>query len=115
MSFAAVMVAVLFMPAPARAAISTDYMARECKVSTVIGHRGTTVRGIKENSMAAFKKAVADGATVIEIDIHRTGTYKDPKTKKKVYKWVIAHDASIRGRSIKKTSYPTLKNSTHNS
>lgn len=109
MFFAAVMVAVLGIPARTNAIVSNDAIARECKVSTVIGHRGTTAQGVRENSMAAFKKAVADGATVIEIDIHRTGTYKDPKTKKKVYKWVIAHDSRIKGRSIKKTSYPTLK------
>lgn len=74
-------------------------LAQRCLVTTAMGHRGTASRGVKQNSLAAFQLAAAQGVKVLEFDIHRT---KDGQ-------WVVYHDAKIKGRSIKKNTYKTLR------
>ena|GEM_PF-3101779 len=85
---------------PANAAvISQSVKAQRCQNTTVMGHRGTSARGVKENSLAAFRLAAAQGIKTLEFDIHRT---KDGQ-------WVVNHDATIKGHKISKTTYKQLK------
>lgn len=85
--------------ASAAAIADAKLLASRCVTTTVVGHRGTVSAGVHENTLPAFKRAIADGAKVIEFDIHRT---KDGQ-------WVIAHDKKIKGKTISKTKYKTLK------
>ena len=74
-----------------------------CPVS-VVGHRGTDAGGVRNNTIAAFVRAAADGADVLELDIHRTRADSSGRGT-----WVVNHDATIEGRAIARTSYATLK------
>jgi glycerophosphoryl diester phosphodiesterase len=47
----------------------------------LFGHRGASAR-LPENTMEAFRKALEDGATALEMDLHRTGDGH----------FVVAHD-----------------------
>ncbi len=78
---------------------SQPVMAKRCSATTVMGHRGTSAKGVKENSLAAFRLAAAQGIKALEFDIHRT---KDGQ-------WVVNHDPTIKGRKISKNTYKQLK------
>ncbi len=77
-----------------------------CASTTLIGHRGTNDGVARNNTVAAFQKAAADKAAVIELDIHRT---KPDASGSGV--WVVNHDSTLNGYTISKTSYATLKKS----
>jgi glycerophosphoryl diester phosphodiesterase len=58
---------------------------------TMVAHRGGGEDGVSENSLAAFRKAIADGAEVLETDIQWTkSTPEDPNGVP-----VLMHDQSI--------------------
>jgi glycerophosphoryl diester phosphodiesterase len=52
----------------------------------LFGHRGAPATGLSENSIASFARALADGATALETDVHTT---KDGLV-------VCAHDPTLR-------------------
>lgn len=81
------------------AAVSNEVLAARCSSATVMGHRGTSANGVKENSLAAFKLAANQGIKALEFDIHRT---KDGY-------WVVNHDKTIKGHKISKKTYKQLK------
>lgn len=70
----------------------------------VVGHRGVDAGAARDNTVAAFRQAVADGADVIEMDIRRTAP--DDKGHST---WVVNHDATIRGHRISRTTFQNLK------
>ena len=74
-----------------------------CDSAVLIGHRGTTVGVTRNNSLAAFQRAVADGAETIEMDIHRTKPINGSGT------WVVWHDKTIQGKKITDYTYAQLK------
>lgn len=96
----ALIVAVLPAQTGAVAATTT------CASVTVIGHRGTDVGVVRNNTVAAFQKAAADKAAVIEMDIRRTLPDASGSGT-----WVVSHDATLNGYTISKTPYATLKKS----
>lgn len=57
----------------------------------LFGHRGAPATGLPENSIASFARALADGATALESDVHRT---RDGHI-------VISHDPDVRGLVIR--------------
>jgi len=70
----------------------------------VVGHRGTDAGVARDNTVAAFRQAVADGADVVEMDIRRTAPDDQGHTT-----WVVNHDTTIRGHRISRTTFQTLK------
>ena len=74
-----------------------------CDRALLIGHRGTTIGVVRNNSLPAFQRAVADGAEVIEMDIRRTKPINGSGT------WIVWHDSTIRGRKITDYTYAQLK------
>lgn len=74
-----------------------------CEQALLIGHRGTTIGVTRNNSLAAFQKAVADGAESIEMDIHRTKPINGSGT------WVVWHDKTIQGKAITNYTFAQLK------
>ena len=70
----------------------------------VVGHRGTDAGVARDNTIAAFRQAIADGADVVEMDIRRTAPDDQGHPI-----WVVNHDATIRGHRISRTSFQTLK------
>ena len=70
----------------------------------VVGHRGTDAGVARDNTVAAFQQAVADGADVVEMDIRRTAPDDHGDAV-----WVVNHDATIRGHRISRTTFQTLK------
>lgn len=80
--------------------------ATACTTVTDIGHRGTDVGVARNNTVAAFQKAAADKAAVIELDIHRTKPDASGSGT-----WVVNHDSVLNGYTISKTPYATLKKS----
>jgi glycerophosphoryl diester phosphodiesterase len=70
----------------------------------VVGHRGTEAGVARNNTVAAFRQAVADGADVIEMDLRRTAPDDQGHPT-----WVVNHDATIRGHRISRTTFQTLK------
>ena len=70
----------------------------------VVGHRGTDAGVARDNTVAAFRQAVADGADVVEMDIRRTAPDDQGHPT-----WVVNHDATIRGHRISRTTFQTLK------
>lgn len=99
----ALLVSIFVQTRPVDAVSAAAYATARCKTTTIVGHRGATAPGIRNNSLAAFKYAVASGAKVVEFDIHRT------KSGKGGAQWVVYHDKKIKGHTISKTSYKTLK------
>jgi len=83
--------------------VVTDSPVSGCSFR-VVGHRGTDVGVARDNTIAAFRQAIADGADVVEMDIRRTapGDQGHPV-------WVVNHDAAIQGHRISRTSFQTLK------
>lgn len=85
-----------------------------CSSVQLVGHRGTNQGNVRGNTLPALKKAVADGADALEIDIHRTKPTKNPKTKKKSGVWVLNHDATVvrtvNGKNVSKTIAKTTYN-----
>ena len=57
----------------------------------MFGHRGAPATGLPENSYASFARALADGATALETDAHRT---EDGVV-------VLSHDPVVRGVEIR--------------
>ena len=70
----------------------------------VVGHRGTDAGVARNNTVAAFRQAVADGADLVEMDIRRTAPDDQGHST-----WVVNHDATIRGHQISRTTFKTLK------
>ena len=70
----------------------------------VVGHRGTDAGVARDNTVAAFRQAVADGADVVEMDIRRTAPDDQGHPT-----WVVNHDATIRGHRISRTTFKTLR------
>lgn len=95
--------AVTFTANPVSAAVSPVVAPLPCEQATLIGHRGTNVGVSRNNSLAAFQRAVADGAETIEMDIHRTKPIDGSGT------WVIWHDKAIQGKTIANYTYAQLK------
>ena len=81
----------------------TDSPLSACSFQ-VVGHRGTDAGVARDNTVAAFRQAVADGADVVEIDIRRTAPDDQGHPT-----WVVNHDATIRGHQISRTTFQTLK------
>lgn len=100
---AALLVSLVAVNGSVSAVATSDLAIKRCSTTSVVGHRGTVSGGVKENTLAAFKAAVAGGAKEIEFDIHRT------KPEKGTGQWIIYHDKKIKGRTISKTKYSTLK------
>lgn len=90
---------------PAETPVAPADQVRSACSFEVIGHRGTDTGVARDNTVAAFRKAVAAGADLVELDIHRTAP--DDQGHRT---WVISHDPTIRGRQISTTTYRTLKN-----
>jgi glycerophosphoryl diester phosphodiesterase len=57
---------------------------------TVVAHRGAWGPGVRENSLAAFERAIELGADMIEFDVRRT---RDGQL-------IIFHDAKLAGRAV---------------
>ena len=70
----------------------------------VVGHRGTDAGVARDNTVGAFRQAVADGADVVEMDIRRTAPDDQGHST-----WVVNHDATIRGHRISRTTFQTLR------
>ena len=70
----------------------------------VVGHRGTDAGVARNNTVAAFRQAIADGAEVVEMDIRRTAPDDQGHST-----WVVNHDATVRGHRISRTTFQTLK------
>jgi glycerophosphoryl diester phosphodiesterase len=68
-------------------------------VPLLYGHRGAPATGLPENTIASFQRALDDGATAIETDVHRT---KDGVV-------VVAHDAVQHGVTIAQATLAELK------
>ena len=85
------------------AAAATDSPLSACSFR-VVGHRGTDAGVDRNNTIAAFRQAIADGADVVEMDIRRTAPDDQGQPT-----WVVNHDATIRGHRISRTSFQTLK------
>jgi glycerophosphoryl diester phosphodiesterase len=78
-------------------------------VALLYGHRGAPGTGERENTLASFKRALDDGATALESDVHRT---KDGHV-------VLSHDADlsrvfrkallIRDSTLAELQLPTLR------
>lgn len=100
---AALSVALIVVMLPAQTGAVT---AVACTTVTNIGHRGTDVGVARNNTVAAFQKAAADKAAVIELDIRRTLPDASGSGT-----WVVNHDATLNGYTISKTLYTTLKRS----
>jgi glycerophosphoryl diester phosphodiesterase len=62
-----------------------DSEPRSCQAVVNVAHRGGIVPGTPENTLAAFRQAIAHGAQVIEIDLRGT---KDGAI-------VVMHDATV--------------------
>ena len=92
---------VAMLPLQTRAAAVTT-----CTTVTVVGHRGTDVGVARNNTVAAFQKAAADKAAVIELDVQRTKPDASGSGT-----WVVSHDSTLNGYTISKTPYATLKKS----
>lgn len=60
----------------------------------IFGHRGYPTGNIVENTIRAFKSAFEVGCDGIELDVHLS---QDKK-------WIVYHDSSLAGLSIKNTS-----------
>ncbi len=80
-----------------------DPILLPCDRALLIGHRGTTIGVARNNSLVAFQRAVADGAEVLEMDIHRTKPINGSGT------WVVWHDKTIQGKKITDYTYSQLK------
>lgn len=102
-SSALMAVSLLTLSFPGVANAITNPTALPCERALLIGHRGTTIGVTRNNSLPAFQRAVADGAEVIEFDIHRTKPVNGSGT------WVIWHDTSINGKKITDYTYTQLK------
>lgn len=100
----ALVVSAVAWPVVPQAEAVNSTAAMRCLGTTVVGHRGASGSNFKENTIPAFRHAIASGAKVIEFDIHRT-----KKSKGSPAVWVVYHDKKIKGRTISKTSYKTLK------
>lgn len=91
----------IYQPSIIHAADSPTPIA--CEQALLIGHRGTNVGVARSNSLAAFQKAVADGAEMIELDIQRTKPVNGSGT------WIVWHDSTIQGKKITSYTYSQLK------
>lgn len=96
-------VTAITLPLSGGADAITQPISLPCQRTLLIGHRGTSTAVARNNSMAAFQRAVADGAEVVELDIHRTKPVKGKGT------WVVWHDKYIKGKKISKHTYEQLK------
>ena len=94
---------ILTPPFAGHAGAATATNVPACQAVLLIGHRGTSVGVARNNSLAAFKRAVADGAEMIEMDIRRTKPVNGSGT------WVVWHDATIKGKKITSYTYAQLK------
>jgi glycerophosphoryl diester phosphodiesterase len=65
----------------------------------LFGHRGAPATGLPENSMASFARALADGATALESDVHRT---RDGHI-------VISHDPIVQNVTIREVTLAELR------
>lgn len=70
----------------------------------VVGHRGTEAGVAHNNTVAAFRRAVAGGADVVEMDVHRTAPDRDGRRT-----WVVHHDPIVGSRSISDTTLSALR------
>lgn len=77
--------AVLVALAPLLASLLISAPASAEPDLTLTGHRGSPTRALGENTLPAFGRALADGATAIEADLRRT---KDDKL-------VVLHDSGV--------------------
>ncbi|MFB5664258.1 glycerophosphodiester phosphodiesterase [Alteribacillus sp. HJP-4] len=68
----------------------------------LIAHRGSTGRGIRENTLEAFTNSIQLGADMIETDVRMT---KDGKL-------ICSHDPDWNGKLIRKMTYAEWKNQT---
>ncbi len=108
-------VAAVVVPERGKANTSTTYVASRCEPTTLIGHRGTIEGNVRANTLPALKKAVAGGASTLEIDIHVTKSVgKTKKTKAQPAVWVVNHDPTItrtvKGKNVTKTISKTTFN-----
>lgn len=110
--------AAVIFPEIGKADTTTQYIANRCIPTSLIGHRGTNESGVRPNTLAALKKAVAGGAGTFEIDIHVTKSVAATKTvKAQPAMWVVNHDSTITrtvsGKSVTKkiatSTYAELK------
>lgn len=65
----------------------------------VIAHRGCRGSGIEENTLAAFRRAVAVGADMIEFDVRRTADDE----------LVVFHDDTVGSERVDSLSLPELR------
>lgn len=65
----------------------------------LFGHRGAPATGLPENTMASFARALADGATALESDVHRT---RDGHI-------VVSHDPTVHGVVIRDATLDELR------
>jgi glycerophosphoryl diester phosphodiesterase len=68
------------------------------KKTLVIAHRGFT-SGCRENTIAAFDKAISIGADMIELDVRRT---QDGR-------FIVFHDPRLEGKAISGTGFDDLR------